>query len=320
MKYFRVIHDPLISTELFQQVEVVRNGKCGKKTTKHNHTYRGLFRCTHCSYAMIPEKQKLYVYYRCQQPECPGNCIREEMLEKAISRVLDKVKLSDQHIAAIQCRVQQWCQDSDKANSNQTHAMHLQQVKQRLEKLEDAAIEQIIDADSFARRKEKLLIELASIKKVVEKSEQNSTNPATVQKFLERVKNLGRHYRFAESVEKREIAEIATSNRRVKSKYAFVEPAKWLDAVQQSLAVLSCAEYRTTSRTSPDMPDGQSEPALPENTAAIEGFSEIEIYQIEQLIEVAHSSQAQRVYRMFMDEYCSAAFGMKDYQSDEKGL
>ena len=49
-------------------------------------------------------------------------------------------------------------------------------------------------------------------------------------------------------------------------------------------------------------------------------FSEIEIYQIEQLIEAANSPETQRVDDMFMDGYRNAAFGGKDYQVDENGL
>ena len=68
---FQGAHEPLISAGLFEKVTQVREGKCGKKTTKHNHLFRGLFRCGNCDRSMIPERQKAYVYYRCQFPECP---------------------------------------------------------------------------------------------------------------------------------------------------------------------------------------------------------------------------------------------------------
>ncbi|MCP4182476.1 MAG: recombinase family protein, partial [Hyphomicrobiales bacterium] len=74
---FDGVHDALISVSLFEQVQDIKSGKAGKKVTKHNHLYRGLFRCGLCQSAMIPEKQKGYIYYRCQTKECLTKTIRE---------------------------------------------------------------------------------------------------------------------------------------------------------------------------------------------------------------------------------------------------
>ncbi|PHR96904.1 MAG: hypothetical protein COA78_28170 [Blastopirellula sp.] len=57
-KVFQGVHEPLISANLFKQVEAVRAGKSGKKVTRHNHLFRGLFRCGHCAQSMIPEKKR----------------------------------------------------------------------------------------------------------------------------------------------------------------------------------------------------------------------------------------------------------------------
>ncbi|MEP0313232.1 recombinase family protein [Hyphomonas sp.] len=107
---FQGIHEPLIPVGLFDNVQAVKAGKSGKKVTRHNHTYRGLFRCSHCSSAMIPERQKGHVYYRCQTRACDTKCVREERLEAAIRRVLHRVRLADDDIALLMDEITRWCE------------------------------------------------------------------------------------------------------------------------------------------------------------------------------------------------------------------
>jgi hypothetical protein len=74
-----------------------------------------------------------------------------------------------------------------------------------------------------------------------------------VRAFLERIKNLVTHYRFADPAVKREIVEIAISNRRVQGKDPGAEPANWLRMSGEKVAVLSGEQYRATSRSSRNM-------------------------------------------------------------------
>ncbi|MEP0278545.1 MAG: recombinase family protein, partial [Nitratireductor sp.] len=88
------VHEPLISPALFDRVQEIKANKSGKKVTRHNHTYRGLFRCANCARAMIAERQKGHVYYRCHEPSCPTKCVREEDVEEEVRQVLSRIRLS----------------------------------------------------------------------------------------------------------------------------------------------------------------------------------------------------------------------------------
>jgi hypothetical protein len=123
--------------------------------------------------------------------------------------------------------------------------MQLRQIDERLERLEDAAIDRIIDADGFTKRKEQLLLRRATIAEVMAQAAKRRADPATVRRFLERIKNIAEHYAFAGRPEQREIARIATSNRTVAEKYVSIKPANWLETVRQSVNVFSCAQERT---------------------------------------------------------------------------
>lgn len=146
------VHEPLISVSLFETVQAIKSGKAVKKVTRHNLTYRGLFACANCLRAMIPERQKGYVYYRCQNSQCPSNCIREELLETAVGEILQKFKLSDEHISTITQEVEKWGSSNTIGQDIQTYRLQLRNLESRLERLTDALIDQLIDKTSFQQR------------------------------------------------------------------------------------------------------------------------------------------------------------------------
>ena len=273
-------HEPLISIELFERVQEVRAGKSGKKVTRHNHLFRGLFLCGSCERSMIPEKQKGHVYYRCQFRDCPGNIVREERLADAISDLLEDRTMPAYVIAAIDRRAAAWARKHARPANN--YAMQLAKLDEQIEKLEDAAIEQIIDTDSFHKRKAKLLLERSKIEKQQRESARFHQNPAVIKEFLELIKNLAKHYEKAEPPAKREIVEIALSNRRVLAKNVSVEPAKWLVKAREAVDSFSCAHARTTSRTS----QGKSE----------------EEKGLEKLAEIARSTEAVQLAETVSEE------------------
>jgi site-specific DNA recombinase len=81
---FKGCHEPLIRPSIFERVQLIKSGKSGKKVTRHNHVYRGLFVCTDCRLAMIPERQKGRVYYRCHTPACVTKTVREDKIEAVV--------------------------------------------------------------------------------------------------------------------------------------------------------------------------------------------------------------------------------------------
>ncbi len=298
---FEGAHEPLISTELFERVVAIRAGKSGKKTTRHNHLFRGLFRCGQCGRSMIPERQKGHVYYRCQFPGCPGNCVREECLGAAVEQVLAASPLSDDTITTIEAKAEVWAKRYAKPDQSRTLAMQLAKLDERMEQLEDAAIAGIIDADNFRRRKEKLLLERASLTKVTADADQFHQNPAVIGKFLERLKNLAEHYRFGSPAEKREIVEIAVSNLTVREKCVSVEPSEWLRKARDAVAFLGCADARTTSRTRHLQRPGEED-------------------HLERLATVARSAQVVQLSNLFMDGFRKAAVGNPACQRNKNCL
>lgn len=253
------VHEPLIPVSLYEDVQEVKSGKCGKKVTKHNHTYRGLFRCAECETAMIPERQKGNVYYRCHTPECLTKTVREEALESAIYRALSRMKLTDDDIDRLSAEVEAWLEKRSDTSKVFTLASRINQVRDKIESLTDALIDRLIDKETFNQRKEKLVIEQASLEEEKAKAERDAPEPSHIRRFLERVKSLAETYVLGNRAEKREIVEMATSNRRVSGKSIYLEPANWLVQAESAIAGLFGAPARTTSRTRQELLDQQVE-------------------------------------------------------------
>lgn len=105
---YKGCHEPLIPVSIFERVQDVKGGKALKKITKHNHTYRLLFRCGFCSGPMVPERQKGHAYYRCHQSGCQTKSIREEAIETAVSQCLQEAQLNDAEAASLKRKFDDW--------------------------------------------------------------------------------------------------------------------------------------------------------------------------------------------------------------------
>lgn len=252
---FQGIHEPLISPDTFRTIQAVKAGKSGKKITRHRHVYRGLFRCRHCGRAMIPELQKGHVYYRCQRRGCPANCIREEALERAVTESLRHIVLPERTIAEITEAVERWASRHSGTLEFRTATLQLQNLERRLESMTDALVDGLIDKESFGRRKETLLLQQAELCHKLAKANAEPITPQMVRRFLERARNVAEHYMFADPEERRQIIDIATSNRTVADKNVYLEPSNWLKPAHAALAVLYGCPPRPASRRGPKLQD-----------------------------------------------------------------
>lgn len=92
-------HEPLISKDLWDQVQSVLKirGTHKTKIQKHNWAFQGLIRCGHCDSALTAEiKKKKYVYYHCTggKGPCPEQkYVREEEIARQYGELLGQIKI-----------------------------------------------------------------------------------------------------------------------------------------------------------------------------------------------------------------------------------
>lgn len=252
---YKGIHEPLISTTLFEEVQARKSGRTVQKRTRHQFAYRGLFRCQSCHNAMIAERQKGHVYYRCQTKGCPTKTVREEVIETTVWQTLRDTKLSDVDVAYLTEAISDWFASRRDTPRVLTLTNELEALKAKLDRLTDALIDRLIDEETFNDRKARLLMERARFEEQKHEAEKSAPSAERVRQFLELAKNLATTYLMADPVEKREIVEITTSNRFVRGKSVGLEPSNWLRDATALLHGLTGPPERTTDRTNPQLWD-----------------------------------------------------------------
>lgn len=251
------IHEPLISASLFDRVQLIRAGKTPKRVVKHDHTFRRLFRCQRCQRMMTAELQKGHVYYRCHAPGCPTNCVREETITAAVVRLLSRVRFSDEAVVQLLQAAEERWQRSKGTDVKKALQVQLFQADARLERLTDAVVDQVIDRQTYLKRKEKLLAEKIRLQEQAEKIDTGEDDVANLKRFFELMKSLKNMYIFALPAEKREIVEITTSNRTVANKNVWLEPANWLRAAECAVTAYGGDPHRPTLRRPSPLQDQQ---------------------------------------------------------------
>jgi len=221
-------HDPIISMRQFQHVQDIKEGKAGKKVTRHNHLYRGLFRCGSCNRSMIPERQKAHVYYRCQTRSCPKNTIREDRLDAAICAAYQRVSIRKEDVEKTSTAWRAWLNTDERQGLISSVALRIAKVEQRQQRLTDLLIDGAIDRPTHDERKHGLVLELASLKEEQAELAKSDLSEVNLMKFLELQSNLTELHICLKPDEKRQLLKNCFSNLSVQANKPLLEPYLWL--------------------------------------------------------------------------------------------
>lgn len=247
---FAGVHVPLIGRALFERVRMILTGKYSTKNKHHAFQFRRIITCGTCRYSLIGEKQKGHVYYRCHTKDCPQPSIREEAIDAEVAGFFQLFCFTDQEKQFFKKKVsklrENWA--TQRENEIQNLKLKLGQIKDRLNRLTDAYLDNALDKVMFEERKKSLLFD----QKAVEESllaDQNQSRPDRLEKFLELAGNAWLSYQSAISEEKREMLNIFTSNRRVEGKKLYLEPSIPFQSIVNRTKNDDCSRQPDTPRT-----------------------------------------------------------------------
>ena len=149
--------EPLISNELFDQVQKTLKSKTTPKYTKHNYLFRGLIKCAGCNGKITWEKQKGIIYGHCNHYR---NCeqktwSKEPEVEQQITDKLKYLKIQNPKLA-------NWIRDVLKEAHQEESEYHKksikelnkqhQKIQQRIDKLYDDKLDEKIDESLYKRK------------------------------------------------------------------------------------------------------------------------------------------------------------------------
>jgi len=167
-------YTPIISKTLFDKVqtELARKWSAPSTPKPEPKVFLGLLRCKDCGGAITAEKQKGHIYYRCTKKNknlpCSQPYTREEALVSELRVSLKPYSLTPEWTDDFLSRIDKERKEAGQEISERTAPLEteMKDIETNLEDLLDMRLDREIDADTYARRKGKLL----SGKKTIEET------------------------------------------------------------------------------------------------------------------------------------------------------
>jgi len=249
---FLGIHQPLVNKSLFDRVQKVLKGKFNTRTQQHAFLFRQMISCKQCGNTLVGERQKGYTYYRCHTKSCPKVCVREEAIETRIQENLLLLQFNDEEKIYLRESIQKIKQEWGEKEKDLTNALtlRLNQIKDRLNRLTDAYIDQAIDRQIFEERKASLLMEQKDVEENLARAQEKSQSlPNQLQEFLELSEGAYLQYQSGLAEQKRDLVKIISSNRQVDGKNVVITLDFPFNEVANRFKKANGGPYRDRVRT-----------------------------------------------------------------------
>ena len=223
-------HEPMITKKLFDKCQKVLSDRARpQKRNIKEYAFRGLLFCGECGCAITSETQKGHNYYRCtkKRGKCSQPYIREELLVKQVSNLIQKVSLplswADKMINELDKEKEQEAKDG--IIFAQNLKSQIKELENKLDILLDTHLEETITKEEYTAKKQKILNQKIEISEKLKDFEQKGDY------WLEPAKNFILEAKQAQIVasqknfdEKRNFLKKIGSNRILQEKKIFVIP------------------------------------------------------------------------------------------------
>jgi DNA invertase Pin-like site-specific DNA recombinase len=251
-EHYPGIHEPIVPTNLFQNVQAQFSKKKHARVFRHQFLFRRLISCTHCKFKLVGELQKGHVYYRCHTPQCPTRTIREDTVNETVQSAFAPFTLTTEETEQLTALYVSFDQSLVDKKQGLLRALTLQieNINARISRLMDGYIDQAFDRASFEEKNRSLLIQRRSAEEQRDRLSNEKSNIAEdLQKFLELAKTLSLTYETANQSERRELLKIATSNFFADGKNVVVELFSPFREAKNALDVRLGGPVRNDPRT-----------------------------------------------------------------------
>lgn len=251
-KTFEGAHEPLISKSLFYAVQDTLSGKAGSKVCKHSYRYSRCFKCKHCGYSLIGERQKGRIYYRCHTRSCPMTGVREEFIDQTINTFLEQVTLDETVIQCFEDMLRENQANEHKSLDQAVRSIALERLKiqARKRRLTDLRIDNEIDEVEFKSKKAEIVRQLDLLEER-EAAIAVSPNKADtdLQEFLELLNRLITRDKSGMDAKVVELLKLLTSNREISPEGVELSCHFPWNLMLKAPILSSCAQPRDTART-----------------------------------------------------------------------
>ncbi len=210
---YQGVHEPLISKVLFDRVQAVLQGRFTHKANIHRFRFQRVLRCATCGRSLVASRAKGHVYYRCATRTCGTTSLRQELIEEGLQQATRPFRLTERQWIAVQGDLRHALAHHKKSAEAEKRSLTLSitAIDERLARLTDAYIDQVVDRTTYLSRKEQLLHDRTLL--VSRQTTSDAPNfPDRVQKSVELIKALGNLAILANDEELRDLLKITVSN------------------------------------------------------------------------------------------------------------
>lgn len=247
------IHTALISVALYEKVQARLLGRKKNVGLKRRYEYQKMLRCYSCNATLVPELQKSkYVYYRCHTTGCQTKCVREELITSQLLAQLSSLHANEEQLAQLKglLRLRQRGADKFRSGRLKTLKLELGRIEDRLRKLTDLLLDDVIDKATHELKRHSLLDETFRIREEITNIENRSDSRLeTAEKLIELIQLL-RSKDFSDSTDASvKFAKTTISNLVVFRKQLVPSWTFPLSELIHGDAVLNGAPYHPAYRT-----------------------------------------------------------------------
>ena len=176
-EYFTGQHEPIITKDLYDQVQAQLRSKVSKKDKlriHHRFFYRRLLICK-CGNHRIAEEHKGHTYYRCHNNRCNETSVREEYVTAACDQALRMLQFTDEQYFKFRSWINGEYGKIDASIKEQKEDIQLRlgQLQGTLVRLTDLVVSGAIVKSEYIYRKNILIEEELTLKGNLERLEED---------------------------------------------------------------------------------------------------------------------------------------------------
>ena len=213
-------HRPLVTLELWEQVQSVLDGRHAKKhrRAKHVFAFSGLITCGHCGCSLVGEiKKQRYVYYHCTgyKGRCAEPYVREEIIERQFCEMLGRLSFDGEVLEWVREALHASHADEKREHEATIAALQAQQkrLQHRLEAIYVDKLDGRIDASLYDRMSTGWRAEQTRCLREIERHQAaNRSYMEEGLQLLELAQNAQRLFEKQEPREKRRLLNFVVSN------------------------------------------------------------------------------------------------------------
>jgi site-specific DNA recombinase len=254
-KYYRGIHEPIVSQDLFDRVQEMLDEKGRRRTRQQKHlwAFHGLLSCGHCGCALTAEMKKgRYVYYHCtgNKGRCPEKYVREEEVAAQFGEALRAIQLDEEVLAWVTTALRESHRDAKRYHHEMIASLQkqYQRLKDRLDRMYIDKLDGTISQDAFDRMSETFRKEQHdALQKIAQHQSAHETYVEEGVRLLELAQRAVILYEKQEMQEKRKLINFVCSNSMWKDGRLIPQYRKPFD-----LLAVANQSYQQTKATSPE--------------------------------------------------------------------